>query len=150
MVRGSFDEAFGRPYVTGRIFIPGLGVKGIVSLVFDTGADGSMLMPLDARDLGVDHTALRTPALARGIGGAVTTYTEPAHLAFLDDDYDGGGLCGYDVSLRICHPTESAMRVPSLLGRDVIDRWRVTYDKSRLELVGEVISCDHRWTFPTR
>ena len=34
------------------------------------------------------------------------------------------------------------MTTPSLLGRDVIDRWRVTYDKSASELLAKVISSD--------
>lgn len=36
------------------------------------------------------------------------------------------------------------MTIPSLLGRDVIDQWRVTYDKSASELLAEVISWDAR------
>ena len=36
------------------------------------------------------------------------------------------------------------MTIPSLLGRDIIDRWRVTYDKSAPELLAEVISSDGR------
>ena len=34
------------------------------------------------------------------------------------------------------------MTVPSLLGRNIIDRWRVTYDKSAWELLAEVVSSD--------
>lgn len=122
-------------------------MEGVVSFVFDTGADTSMLMPLDAKDLGVDHAVLRNPASARGVGGTVTTHKEPAHLAFLDDE--GDRLCGYEVALRICEPSDSATKIPSLLGRDVIDRWRVTYDKTRAELLGQVISCDHQWSTRT-
>lgn len=39
-------------------------------------------------------------------------------------------------------PTADAMRVPSLLGRNIIDRWRVTYDKSVSELIAEIVSSD--------
>ena len=34
------------------------------------------------------------------------------------------------------------MQIPSLLGRDIIDKWRVTYDKSRSELIAEVVASD--------
>ena len=51
-------------------------------------------------------------------------------------------IYAYDIRLLIHHPTDDAMRVPSLLGRDVIDRWRVTYDKSARELVADVVSAD--------
>ena len=49
---------------------------------------------------------------------------------------------GYDIELLIHHPTDNAMRVPSLFGRNIIDRWRVTYDKSVPELVADVLSSD--------
>ena len=34
------------------------------------------------------------------------------------------------------------MTVPSLLGRDIIDQWRVTYDRLASELLAEVVSWD--------
>ena len=34
------------------------------------------------------------------------------------------------------------MTAPSLLGRDIIDQWRVTYDRSASELLVEVVSWD--------
>ncbi len=118
-------------------------MDGIVSFVFDTGADRTILMPLDARDLGVNYAALRNPNQARGIGGTVETHTEPARAFFVDDD--DHILHGYEIALGICQPSQSAGQIPSLLGRDIIDRWRVTYDKSEAELAGEVISSDARW-----
>ena len=42
------------------------------------------------------------------------------------------------------------MTIPSLLGRDIIDRWRVIYDKSASELQAEVISSDARATLQGR
>ena len=55
---------------------------------------------------------------------------------------DGDRLFGYDIQLYIQHPTASAMHLPSLLGRDIIDRLRVTYNKSTKELLADVVSCD--------
>ena len=34
---------------------PGLGKSGNVSFIFDTGADTSLLMPLDAQRMGIDY-----------------------------------------------------------------------------------------------
>ena len=53
-------------------------------------------------------------------------------------------LYGYEIELRICKPAEELMTIPSLLGRDIIDRWRVTYDKSASELLAEVVFSDAR------
>ena len=59
-------------------------------------------------------------------------------LAFVGDE----ALYGYEIELRVCKPSEDLMTISSLLGRDIIDQWRVTYDKSALELLAEVISSD--------
>ena len=67
------------------------------------------------------------------------------HIAFLDQSQSR--IYAYDIELLVHHPTPDAMRVPSLLGRDIIDRWRVTYDKTALELSAEVKSSDRE--FPT-
>ena len=115
-------------------------LAGNVSFIFDTGADSSVLMPADAATLGIDYSLLSNPFESFGIGGSAPTYIEQAHLAFADANKHR--VYGYDIGLLIHHPTPDAMRVPSLLGRNIIDRWRVTYDKSVPELVAEVSSTD--------
>ena len=75
-----------------------------------------------------------------GIGGASENFAESAYLAFVGDE----ALYWYDIELHVCKPAEELMTIPSLLGRDVIDQWRVTYDKSASELLAEVISWDVR------
>ncbi len=140
MLRGRFGESSGRPYFTARVYIPNFEVAGNVSFIFDTGADRSVLMPADAITLGVKYNLLTIPFQSFGIGGTVQTYLEQVRLAFLDDNEQR--VYGYDIQMLIHPPTENAMRVPSLLGRDIIDRWRVTYDKSTRVLFAEVVSKD--------
>ena len=140
MLRGRFGESSGRPYVSARVFVPRLGLAGNVSFIFDTGADSTVLMPADAVTLGVSYDLLSNPFESFGIGGSAPTYIERARLAFADDN--GRTLYGYDIALLIHHPTDDAMRVPSLLGRNIIDRWRVTYDKTVSELAAKVVSAD--------
>ena len=138
MLYGRFGESSGRPYFAAWVAIPRLGIAGSVSFIFDTGADSSILMPADAANLGVDPGTLADPVESFGIGGSAPTSVEPAHFAFADGD----AIYGYDIQLLVHLPTDNAMRVPSLLGRDVIDRWRVTYDKPAGMLAAEVISSD--------
>jgi len=140
MLHGRFGESSGRPYISARVFIPRLGLAGNVSFIFDTGADSSVLMPADALTLGVDYSQLSNPFESFGIGGSAPTYVERARVAFAD--VNEHLLYGYDIELLVHHPTDDAMRMPSLLGRNIIDRWRVTYDKSVPELVAEVVSSD--------
>lgn len=140
MLRGRFGATSGRPYMEGLVLLPRLGWSGNVSFIFDTGADTSLLMPLDARRMGIDYAMFDNEASTLGIGGASENFVEPAYLAFVDDE----ALYGYEIELHICKPADELMSVPSLLGRDIIDQWRVTYDKSASELLAEVISSDAR------
>ena len=124
----------------GHVLLPRLGKRGNVSFIFDTGADTSLLMPLDGQRMGVDYEAFEEEGVSLGIGGVSANYIESAYLVFVGDE----ALYGYEIKLRVCKPSDDLMTVPSLLGRDIIDRWRVTYDKPAQELLAEVISADAR------
>ncbi|MDE2822548.1 MAG: hypothetical protein OXK79_03475 [Chloroflexota bacterium] len=122
----------------GHVLLPRLGKNGNVSFIFDTGADTSLLMPLDGQRMGIDYGRFQKEETSLGIGGTSDNYIESAYLAFVGDE----ALFGYEIELRVCKPSKDLMTIPSLLGRDIIDQWRVTYDKSALELLAEVISSD--------
>lgn len=124
----------------GHVLLPRLGWRGNVSFIFDTGADTSLLMPLDAQRMGIDYAMFETTESTLGIGGVSENFIESAYLAFVGDE----ALYGYEIELHVCRPAEELMTIPSLLGRDIIDRWRVTYDKSVSELLAEVITSDAR------
>ena len=126
--------------MSGRVFLPRLGISNNVSFVFDTGADFTLLMPADAATMGIDYDQLKNPGSSFGIGGPAMVYLEPAHVAFISAD--GDRLYGFDIQLYVQHPSTPAMHVPSLLGRDIIDRLRTTYDKSKNELLADVLSSE--------
>ena len=88
--------------------------------------------------LGVDYGLFEHEISTLGIGGTSENFVESAYLAFVGDE----ALYGYEIELHICKPAEEPMIVPSLLGRGIIDRSRVTYDKSASELLAEAISWD--------
>ena len=91
-------------------------------------------MPLDAQRMGIDYGLFEYEISTLGIGGTSENFVESAYLAFVGDE----ALYGYEIELHICKPAEELMTVPSLLGRDIIDQWRVTYDRSASELLAEV------------
>ncbi len=122
----------------GHIFLPRLEKRGNVSFIFDTGADTSLLMPVDGRRTGINYKDLGDMEETLGVGGLSETFIEPAYIAFVGD----GKLYGYQIDVRICKPSEALATVPSLLGRDIIDYWRVTYNKPDMELAAEVVSAD--------
>ena len=145
MLRGKFSEPTGRPYIRGRLILPRLNLQGDVGFLVDTGADFSVLHPTDGVDLGINFSALGGRSEGMGVGGSVPYFSEHALLVFAERR---AGLHVYDLSPRIGPPAEAAMTLPSLLGRDVLDRWRMVYHPTAGRLTFTVVSADA--TLPLR
>ncbi len=111
MLRGRFGDTSGRPYMEGHVLFPRLGWSGNVSFIFDTGADTSLLMPLDAQRMGIDYGLFEDQESTLGVGGASENFIEGAYVAFADDE----ALYGYEIELHICKPADELMTVPSLV-----------------------------------
>ena len=91
----------------------------------DTGADRTLLMPVDALKIGVDYHALRNKRPSLGVGGIAQFYHEPGAIAaFIDSD---GNVFSYDIELVIPEPSEDLREAPSLLGRDILNQWHMDY-----------------------
>lgn len=141
MLQGRFGDTTGRPYIEGRLLLTKTGTTSDVSFLVDTGADSSLLMPADALRMAVDFGALRGTGDSVGIGGAARTFLEEAALVFSEP---GRWLYVYSIDLRIAAPSPDIMDMPSLLGRDVLDRWRMTYDPGKDQLKFRVRSWDQK------
>ena len=130
MILGEFDDR-GRPLVEGRLIAPRLGVDESLLFLLDTGADVTCLHPADAKNVDLPFSQLRNRVSYRGVGGTSPYFVEPALLSFTDKLQ----ARLYAVQLLIAEPNESNRALPSLLGRDVINHWHVSYDpaSSRLE-----------------
>jgi len=68
------------------------------------------------------------------------SYEKPAIISFSDRNF----TYSYAVNIEISVPTENNARFPSLLGRDVINRWRCTLDFKRNKVRAEPRSWDYR------
>jgi hypothetical protein len=107
-----------RPFVNAVLDLPAVGRRLSVPLLVDTGADRTVLAPLDARRWRVDLTALPAGAPSSGIGGRVTTRTVDAILTLQD--------FSTSLSLTILEwppPPAPTPAIHSVLGRDVISRF---------------------------
>ena len=127
---GRFGDTSGRPYLEARIQSPRLGIFGHISFLVDTGADRTTVHPLDGARLSVDYENLVWSASAVGIGGKrVKQAPERALVVF---SQPGKALYVYDMDVLIAPQDHSAtsMRIPSLLGRDILDRWEMRYAPS--------------------
>ena len=129
MIIGGFDGR-GRPYVECRVVIPRLQVNESIRFLLDTGADNTSLHPLDARRARIPFDQLGNRTNSRGIGGTSSYFREPAFLVFDDDSQ----LRIYEVELRIAEPNDNNQRLPSLLGRNIINHWYMQYDPTNSRL----------------
>ena len=126
MLIGRFGNTSGAPYLEARVSFPRFNLRGLVSFLVDTGADGTVLMPADSQKLGIDFRSLRNQTKSRGIGGSVIGYGETAVLSFTDRRH----IYHYLLTVEISAPTTHNLRYPSLLGRDILKRWRCVVDAS--------------------
>ena len=124
MIVGEFGVR-GRPYVPGVVVIPRLNISGSVVFLLDTGADSTCLHVSDATSLEIPFERLGNLAEVGGIGGGAEYFKEDATVYFSDDDR----VVGYDVSIGIA--SSPADGLPSLLGRDIFDNWRIEYERRR-------------------
>lgn len=139
MLRGRFGDTTGRPYLEGRLLIPRLGIDANISFLVDTGADTSLLSPADAFEMGVDYSLLTGETESLGTAGIAHNFTEPASIAFTEP---GRYIYIYHVGLEIAAPSPEIIQMPSLLGREIVDRWRMVYNPRRRLLTFDVHSAD--------
>ncbi len=130
MIRGFYRETAGirRPFITARVSIPSQNISDDVHFLVDTGADVSLLAPVDVVRLCIDLGRLPRMAPSAGIGGLAATASADASLT-LDS-------LGYDVRLRLLLPERRQQkvlsRIPSLLGRDILSHFALFMeDRSR-------------------
>lgn len=132
MITGRFGNTTGRPYVGGRLLLPRISASANLSFLVDTGADRSTLMPADAIKMGVDHKNLVEPTVVGGMGGDAVCFQESAVLVF--DEPNRNLIRYYLIKIMIPEPNPDLMRMPPIVGRDILDKWRMNYDPSRNSL----------------
>ena len=136
MILGEFG-VMGRPFVEGYLRLPRFGVTTNITFLVDTGADATCIHPRDGRPAGIPFDLLRSGITSQGVGGQATYYREPAVLEFIDAEERK--IHSYDATVNIAKPSmrpgDAINTIYSLLGRDVIDRWLMVYDRrnDRLE-----------------
>ena len=124
--------------------MPRLRINTSIWLCVDTGSDTTTLMPRDGNKIGIDYSILSASGQSMGISGAVDSYKERAILAFTDQ---APIIHGYDIDLTIIRPDperHGINRLPSLLGRDILNRWTMHYAPTADRLEFEVVTADVR------
>lgn len=130
MISGFFKNDAG--YINAHIISTSLGIDETIEFLVDSGASRTTLLDKDAIFLGLDYSNLKKHNQnVSGIGGSVETFiiddatlilgSEQIHLSVFIVRHALGNLNKED-KIKI-------LRIPSLLGRDVINRFRLVFDK---------------------
>jgi hypothetical protein len=112
-------------------------------MLVDTGADGTVLSVRDAvAALGKSgYNRLKKSgdtSTSIGVGGSANYYRVNAHIIF---QHEGGSLEGYSFELAVAKPDGCRskrglqLRIPSILGRDMLCQFRMVMDYSQCELL---------------
>ena len=134
----SRDGSLGPAYIIAIVSIPLLKIEQNVEFLIDTGATKTTILDRDAITLGISYaklSRLRQPLL--GLGGLVETYVaRDAKLHFKTEE----GLEHNEVLpelLVVKHRKvdDNIMRIPSVLGRDILNRYKLVYDKQHATLL---------------
>ena len=141
MIVGRFKS--GRRYVDATIYLPRFDASADVPLLVDTGADTSLLTPTGLKLFRLDYTGFEGAAECFGIGGVLECFVEPAWVMLSGDKT----IYSFAVSLEIAKHRSDLVGIPSLLGRDVLDRVRLYYCSSEGLLTLEPLSPDDTFEF---
>lgn len=139
IIKGSFDPETGRPYCQGLLFIPVFNKSSLIDFIVDTGSDVTTLNPGDGLKMKIDYRKLDYSEPCIAVGSSHNACLVQAVLGFLSDD---GSLLGYIVGLHITPKLKGSEQLPSLLGTDVLRKWRLHWDPSQDILDFEPLSYD--------
>jgi hypothetical protein len=128
--------------IQARVTIPSINAGAFVDFILDTGADCTTIMPADGRRMRVDYTRLLKEDHSIGTAGATLDFLCDGIVTFSEIgvvEYE------YDVELRLIKPDPNVLELlmpPSLLGRDILNKWRTSFDPQNRIITAEVLSAD--------
>jgi len=136
MIRGFFKNSAG--FINAQFISEKVGIDATIEFLVDTGASRTTLLDKDAIYLGINYGKLRKSEQdMSGIGGSVETYV-------INDSILLFGEHSIKTPVFVLkHPLEEMnreerikiFRFPSILGRDVINKFRLIFDEGMDEIL---------------
>ena len=149
-IRGYWDtDEPSAPYIRSTLYVPGLRLVAEVDFLVDTGADATSLHPYDVSRTGIDPSTLPgTLRTASGIGGQMR-YIEAGAFVYLYDT-EASDWHRFPVLLAVSAdaPPDPSNRIPSVLGRDVLNDCLCTFDSRRESVTLEPYERESRLVRP--
>ena len=136
MISGFFRNGAG--FVNAHLISEKLCIGETIEFLVDTGASRTTILDKDVICLGIKYDKLRRYEQdLTGIGGSIETYV-------IDDSLLLFGEYAIEIPVFVTrHPLETMdkeerikiLRFPSILGRDVINRFRLIFDKEKEKIL---------------
>ena len=143
-IRGFLNRDFypPAPFVKALLISESLGLRRFIDLHIDTGASSTIILDKDVRYLKLNVKSLKKAERnIGGIGGSINTYTiDDAVIMFKTEE---GKLHREKLTLLVgVHKLDKLeegerrliMRIPSLLGRNILRKFRLIYDERSNEV----------------
>ena len=125
----------------GLLVIPRLVIRREISFLVDTGSDSTCLFPADGARLGIDYSTLSgRRANSIGAGGKSRPYRYRSFVAFTEEN---ARRRSYVIDLLIYPQNPDLDVLDSILGRNVLNRWRMRYDPDKDRLAFTVVTADY-------
>ena len=138
-IRGFLNRGYEppAPFIKGLLISKNLHIRRFLDLHIDTGASSTIILDKDARYLGLDIESLkRAEKSIGGIGGLIDTYfIEDAKIVFQTEE----GITHEEMLTLLVgiHELDKLTedervliaRLPSLLGRNTLRKFRLIYDE---------------------
>jgi hypothetical protein len=125
---GIFEAA----YVVAILESKTLGANETIKFLVDTGASRTTICDKDSLRLGIDYNKLeRLSEGMLGIGGLVETYIMKNVKLTFKRENGKSHVENMEKIYVLKHPIadERIMRIPSILGRDILNKYALIYDK---------------------
>jgi hypothetical protein len=135
-----FWEKYDAPYIIATLILKHLQIEHEIKFLIDTGASKTIISDKDAVLIGIDYKKLDRAQSTLGIGGLVDTYILPnAKLVF---KVKGGIFEEYMSEIfvikhkvRDYKVVERIKNIPSLLGRDFLNKYILHLNKTKKEVL---------------
>ena len=131
LFKPSFLEA---AYVTTIFESKSLHISVTMEFLVDTSAARTTISDRDAARIGIDYAALeRLAGSMLGIGGTVETYiVKDPKLLFHTEDHEAHEEKLEQIyAIKHASVDERILRIPSILGRDILNKYALIYDKRK-------------------
>lgn len=136
MIRGFFRNDTG--FINAHLISEEMRIDEMIEFLVDTGASRTTLLDKDAIYLGINYGKLRKSEQdMSGIGGSVETYVVNDSVILFGENSVKTPVFVLKHSLEEMSREEriKILRFPSILGRDIINKFRLIFDKELDEIL---------------